>query len=60
MSEQWNIDYDSGFNSGLEFKQKHIIKLLEEHELESDEGFVTDDFIAGFLKAIALIKGENN
>jgi hypothetical protein len=46
VNEKWNVDYDSGFNSGMEWEQSRIIKLLE----NSDS--------ACSAWAIALIKGE--
>lgn len=50
-------EYDKGWADC----EQRIIKLLEEEwlRLEGKE-WVTDDFISGFLKTMALIKGEQD
>lgn len=56
MSDKWNIDYDSGFNSGVEFERERIIKLLEQWGEEAGCFCCASDAAADEI--IALIKGE--
>lgn len=61
MNEKWNIDYDSGFNSGMEWMQKRIEKLLPDiiRLGNIDYLFDIDDEMPELVQqAKALIKGE--
>lgn len=61
MNEKWNIDYDSGFNSGMEWMKRRIEKLLPDIiKLGNiDYLFDIDDEMPELVQeAKALIKGE--
>lgn len=56
MSEKWNIDYDSGFNSGMEFERERIIKVLIQNlgtDFDCDCDSCEDE-----KTLIAIIRGE--
>jgi hypothetical protein len=73
MSEKWNIDYDSGFNSGAEHEHKKIINILKDNfsfamDCETQECLQnaansitwSERWQLSFNQLIELIKGETN
>jgi hypothetical protein len=61
VSEKWNIDYDSGFNSGMEWMERRIEKVLPDiiRLGNIDYLFDIDDEMPELVQeAKALIKGE--
>jgi hypothetical protein len=61
VNEKWNIDYDSGFNSGMEWMERRIEKVLPDiiRLGNIDYLFDIDDEMPELVQeAKALIKGE--
>lgn len=61
MNEKWNIDYDSGFNSGMEWMERRIEKVLPEIIRLGNMDYLFDidkEMPELVQEAKALIKGE--
>ena len=61
MNEKWNIDYDSGFNSGMEWMERRIEKVLPDIIRLGNIDYLFDidkEMPELVQEAKALIKGE--